>query len=130
VISFQGCRGENVNIEQGREGNKKRKTHLLVRVAHSLPNETDLLQDLGVGELGVLLAELVANRVLVLDVSRSGTLGSVGVLDLLLLVRTTLTLGGDVSLRGALYEKMKREEKRKIEVSVGRSRSTATMRRR
>ena len=58
-------------------------THLLLGIRHSSPGRRNLAEYLGVGELGVVVAVLVANGVLEFKVGRRRALGGVGVLNLL-----------------------------------------------
>lgn len=69
-----------------------RAAHLLLGFGHALPDEADLLEDLGVRKVTVLLAEVLADRVLVLDVGRRRAFRRERVLDLFLLARSTAAL--------------------------------------
>lgn len=68
------------------------KPHLLLGFGHALPDEADLLEDLGVRQVAVLLAEVFADRVLVLDVGRRRAFRRERVLGLFLLARSTTAL--------------------------------------
>lgn len=57
-----------------------RDTYGLFILAHLLPNVRDHVEKLSIGELGMLVLELLANLVLKEDVGRRGAFRRVGVL--------------------------------------------------